>query len=195
MPKKRRRNDSWFEGLFEANSPWRGVASAVASTVQQATAPQREVADQLMQFIGHLNRNVVGWFMAPVPEPCADEDCSAQAVLYCVACKSPICLGHAHLNHAAEGVCAACVEKLTGQVRRRPAPRAREHDVKWAQGILGIKRGATMRDITNRFRKLAAEHHPDRAKTTAQAASMQQKMAEITEAYEILKNQYAEQAA
>ncbi len=49
--------------------------------------------------------------------------------------------------------------------------------------ILGVPRGAAQEDIKKAFRRLARDHHPDRAKDKPAA---EEKFKEINEAYEVL---------
>lgn len=53
--------------------------------------------------------------------------------------------------------------------------------------ILGVSREATPAEIKKAYRRLAREHHPDRA-TEARRASAEERIKEINEAYEVLKD-------
>jgi hypothetical protein len=156
----------------------------------------------MMQFIGNLQRNVMPWFLRIIPDPCVMRGCSAQAVIYCMACKKPVCLAHVHISHRGEGVCDDCVgslldadERSRRQQAHTPPRQNGEEKVRWAYRVLKLKPGASEREITMSFRKLAAENHPDRAKTEAQAEKLQKKMVEITEAYHVLKKHVQREAA
>jgi hypothetical protein len=158
--------------------------------LHHATAPQRHVADQLVQFMGHLQRGVMPWFVRIVPDPCVMDGCPAQAVIYCMACKNPICLAHAHVSHRGEGICDDCVAQLMGeegrQRQQRQAP-ADAQKIAWAYRIMKLKRSATLKEVNQQFRKLMAENHPDRAKTEPQRQRKQKRSAEISEAFHVLK--------
>jgi molecular chaperone DnaJ len=52
--------------------------------------------------------------------------------------------------------------------------------------ILGVERGADVKDIKRAYRKLAMKYHPDRNPDDAQAA---EKFREVTEAYEVLTDE------
>jgi hypothetical protein len=168
--------------------------------LQQATARQRHVADQMLQFMGHLQRNVMPWFVNVIPDPCVMQGCHAQAVVFCLSCKKPVCLAHVHLSHRGEGVCDDCVASLLpaedrSRRQQQAAPRTDEDaKVRWALRVMKLKRSATEREITLRFRKLMAENHPDHAKNEAQRRRREKTTAEITEAYHLLKK-YAQREA
>jgi hypothetical protein len=200
MPRRDDSDANWIGEFFNEDSPWGGVASAVMHGLHQATAPQRHIADQMMQFMGHLQRNVMPWFVNVIPDPCVMQGCEARAVVFCMACKKPVCLAHVHVSHRGEGVCDECVASLLpaedrARRRQQAPPRATDDDkVRWAFRIFQLKHSATEREINLRFRKLAAENHPDRAKTEKQRKRLEEKMAKITEAYHVLKK-YAQREA
>lgn len=188
----------WFDGFME--SSWGGVVSAVVDQLEQA--PQKHVVDQMMQFVGNLHRNILPWFVRVIPDPCAISRCRQQAVLYCESCKQPVCLAHIHLSHRGTGICDQCVADLCG-VQPEPEPRRRQQQtggipaekIRWARRQLGVRPGATMREIQRQFRKLSAEHHPDRAQTEAQRQRREDKMKRISEAYHLLQRLYEREAA
>ena len=51
--------------------------------------------------------------------------------------------------------------------------------------VLGIKKSATIKEIKEKYRRLAKEFHPDKTKTLGSA----KKMAEINQSYEILSDE------
>lgn len=201
MPRGRNEQPNWIGDLFNEDSAWGGVASAVMHGLHQATAPQRHIGEQLLQFMGHLQRNVMPWFVNVIPDPCSMDGCNGRAVLFCMACKKPVCLAHAHISHRGEGVCDECVASLLpaedrARRQQQASPRATEDDkVRWAFRIFQLKHTATEREINLRFRKLAAENHPDRAKTDKQRKRAEEKMSRITEAYHVLKKHAQREAA
>lgn len=52
--------------------------------------------------------------------------------------------------------------------------------------VLGVRRDSTKKEIKKAFRKLAQKWHPDKNKENKEAAT--KKMGEISEAYEVLKD-------
>lgn len=201
MPRRRPPAQNWIGDLLSEDSPWGGVASVVMQGLHQATSRQRHVADQMLQFMGHLQRNVMPWFVNVIPDPCVMQGCGAQAVVFCMACKKPVCLAHVHVSHRGEGVCDDCVASLLPEETRsrrqqRASPRADEEaKLRWAYKLMKLKRNATEREITLRFRKLMAENHPDHAKTDRQREIRTRKKAQISEAYHLILKHVQREAA
>ncbi|KAI0243864.1 hypothetical protein L0F63_006499 [Massospora cicadina] len=55
--------------------------------------------------------------------------------------------------------------------------------------VLGVPRSATQKQIKTAFRKMAAQWHPDKYKGDLPKDKIQEKMAEINQAYEVLSNE------
>lgn len=155
----------------------------------------------MLQFMGHLQRNVMPWFVNVIPDPCIMRGCGAQAVVFCMACKKPVCLAHVHVSHRGEGVCDDCVasllpEEARSQRQQQASPRADEEaKLRWAYRRLKLKRSATEQEIRLRFRKLMAESHPDRSKNEAQRKKREAESSEISEAYHLIMKHVQREAA
>jgi hypothetical protein len=140
--------------------------------------------------------------------------CGHPAIAACCVCRKPVCLDHAMVSPA-EVICASCVivakarfaarPQASAEDRGRPfgfvdpndAPppppsgdQAANHDErKAALRVLRLKLSATDEEIRAAYKKLAFEHHPDRAKTDRDRATKQRRLNEINRAYATLTKQ------
>lgn len=135
-----------------------------------------------------------------VPRPCG-----GTGMLACGACGRPVCLEHAQVDQYGGGTCLICISELMALRGRGaappPPPGARagagapppNHDeakLKAALKVLGLKPGATFEEAARAHRKLAGQHHPDRAKTPAARARAEEKSKLVNEAFAEIKRQH-----
>ncbi len=71
----------------------------------------------------------------------------------------------------------------------RHAPQRTRSALEFAYNKLGLRPGATPREIKKRYQQLAMKHHPDRAKPEERSVATEN-FKEIGDAYRILKGQY-----
>ena len=170
------------------------------ASLETIAGPQKRVIDQLSEFAGHFTRNAVSKWpgeVAPATQ-CVMQECEGEAILRCLGCGHPVCLAHIHVSHRADGVCDHCVRDLlesrpqaASRTGRTPGPA----EIRASLRRLRLPRAATWVEIQRAHRRLAAEHHPDRAKTPAQRLKMEQKAAQINAAFATLRLVYEKDAA
>lgn len=143
--------------------------------------------------------------------------CGGPAIGACMACGVSVCVGHA-LVSPEHILCLGCAHAVTEKLRGRsggvdsdpfvasPPPWERrgdtfgggrpEHDEEAARrrehlARLGLDEGATETQVRARYRALASENHPDRARTPASRERATQKLKELNEAYSYLTRRRA----
>ncbi len=139
--------------------------------------------------------------------------CPSPAIAACSVCRKPTCVNHAFVARSGQVVCFPCVKQDIDD-HAPPAPRVewppgtRGHAppgagapppgdppkpapdpllrarLAQARKVIGVKRGATLAEITQAYRELAFKHHPDRNPTKR---GSDQRLQGINAAYEILK--------
>lgn len=170
---------------------WAQIGAAFVGSLNAAAGPARALVDQVAQWGTHFASNAAQKWVVRIttdPRPCHIRRCKASAVVPCVACGEPTCLTHGFFNFEAEGVCYECadprvVEKLDPKVES-------------AFEVFGLDADAELSEVSARYKKLAAEHHPDRKKGSVAKKKAEAKMKELNGAYAILKKHFeAKEAA
>jgi hypothetical protein len=162
---------------------WDRIASTFVGSLSAATGPARDLVDQLAQWGTHLaGHAAVKWLPRVTVEPrrCHLRGCKERAVVPCVSCECPTCIGHAFLNFEAEGICYECA----AQTAKPPKP------VRDALRALDLEDGADFEEVNRRYKKLVAEHHPDKQKSAAAKKKAEAKMKELNQAFAVLKKHF-----
>jgi hypothetical protein len=160
---------------------WARIATAFVGSLGAATGPARSLVDQLAQWGTHLAGNAALKWVPRVttdPKNCHMRRCKEGAVVPCMVCGLPICLGHVFLNFEAEGVCYECI----GVSVNKPDTKLAE-----ALQVLGLQEDTDLDELNARYRKLAQKHHPDRQRTAVARKRAEVKMREINGAREVVK--------
>lgn len=127
-------------------------------------------------------------------------NCHRAAAGTCVICHKPTCLAHAFVSGDAYLSCHQCVHEAAvarggagpTHAGPRPTPGPSPDDLrKKYLKMLGLKEGASHEDIRAAFKKLAAKHHPDRARDAVKRAVAEKKFKEINEAFQWLTKEKA----
>jgi DnaJ-domain-containing protein 1 len=136
--------------------------------------------------------------------------CGGHAILACDACGEPACVHHVQVDQHGDGTCFGCIVEVIHKKRiargaAPPVPPAggppppsqaeviREL-VKKSLATLGLKPGATWDEIARAHRKLAADHHPDRAKSARQRKTWNDKTVAVNAAMAELRRHYGPKA-
>lgn len=153
----------------------------------------------------------------PVMRRGAESDCSRHAVACCDVCHRPTCLGHGRIDALGDIICYQCVAdalQLVPPARRAraaqqpPRPRPQEQqeapppqpgkppptyfEIVAAFGVLNLKPGSPFAAIKSAHRKLSAQHHPDKQRSSAKKAAAEGRFKQIQAAYEVLKRAHPE---
>lgn len=125
--------------------------------------------------------------------------CRGNAIAACMVCRRPVCLGHAFVDQFGEAVCYPCAAAAAEAPPRPEAPpsdpaAAAAARVIWARRLLKLKKAATREDARGAWRKLSAKHHPDRFPADQKAAE-EAKFKEIQNAWDVMQQWFAKQAA
>lgn len=130
--------------------------------------------------------------------------CQHTAIEVCVLCSRPTCLTHAFVDAQGDMVCYLCVvearaakghpprEQQPPWSRQEQAPPPPDPKVAarqkewWARGILNVQAGVRWSDVKAQYKKLSAQHHPDKP------GGNEQRFKDVQAAFEILKTVYGE---
>jgi hypothetical protein len=169
---------------------WAQIGAAFVGSLNAAAGPARALLDEVAQWGTHLASNAAHKWVVRIttePRPCHIPRCQSGAVIPCVSCGKPTCMRHAFLSCDAEGVCFECA----GAHYERLAP-----EVERAFDMFGLEPDAELSDVTARYKKLAAEHHPDRKKGSVAKKKAEAFMKDLNGAMAILKKHFeAKEAA
>ena len=143
--------------------------------------------------------------------------CGGPAIGACMVCGESVCVAHA-LVSPEHILCLGCALSAAAKLRGAPrqsdgesyvsgrpswetdtdafggggAGRSREAEKRREYlSRLGLDEGASEDEIRVRYRKLASEHHPDRARTPQTRESATRKLKELNEAYSYLTRRRA----
>lgn len=142
--------------------------------------------------------------------------CPSPAIAACSVCRKPTCLNHAFVARSGQAICFVCAkndidEHATTPPRVEWPPGTRGHApppadpprppsdplasarLAQARKTLGVKRGASLEDISQAYKRLAFEHHPDRNPKRRRAA--EERFKGINAAFELLKRHAATDGA
>jgi len=127
--------------------------------------------------------------------------CGGQAIGGCACCGLPTCLEHAMVARTADVVCLKCINEYVSVVRERtrgagpgrvdppPQPQAvadhGERDRRKHLKTLELEDPTTPDEIKMAYRKLALQHHPDRAPEGEKKAATK-KFMRVQAAYDFL---------
>lgn len=171
-------------------NPWAQIGAAFVGSLSAATGPARALVDQIAQWGTHLASNAAQKWIVRVttdPRPCHMRGCKGKAVVPCVSCGEPTCMTHAYLSFEAEGICFACATGV--QVGDVPA------EVSQAFTLFGIDEDAGLEEVSARYKKLVAKHHPDKQKGSVPKKRAEAFMKELNQAYAVLKKHFEERKA
>lgn len=118
--------------------------------------------------------------------------CGGYAAGTCLVCGLPSCLEHSHAA-VKDGtvICHACVgraQRQWGVIDGGEDETSASMRIKCLRA-LGLEPGASEADIKAAFKKLAREHHPDRARTAAAKRKCERRFKEINAAFTWLMSQ------
>jgi len=157
----------------------------------------------------------------PVLQRGHESDCGHHAVACCDVCHRPTCLNHGRIDALGDIICYQCVADATVLVpparRARAAqapPRARRQEpppngapppqqgkppptygeIVAAFGVLNPRPGSPWAAIKSAHRKLSAQHHPDKQRSSAKKAAAEGRFKLIQAAFETLKRAHPEEA-
>jgi len=106
-------------------------------------------------------------------------------ILPCVACGEYACMTHAFVNmKSLRLICGECAEALDIEFDDEEEPQVADVDEEkraWAFSVLGLKEGATKKEIKSRYRELSKRYHPDHNPEGVHIFK------DVTKAYEVLK--------
>ncbi len=146
-----------------------------------------------------------------------ESDCPHHSVACCDVCHRPTCLNHGRIDALGDIICYQCVADATVLVpparRARAAqqpPRERRQQQEQAPppqqgkppptygetmaafGVLNLKPGAPMTAIKAAHRKLSAQYHPDKQRTSTKKAAAEARFKQVQQAYDVLKRAHPE---
>lgn len=119
------------------------------------------------------------------PDPRTGGQCTLPAAASCLVCLGPVCIRHGHVG-AEDGtiICHACIARA----QREHMPSA-EHAIdeealrRRYLELLGLDEGADLDAIKAAYRRLAREHHPDRARGAFDRRAREKRMKAFSQAY------------
>jgi len=124
--------------------------------------------------------------------------CRHVAVTSCESCGQIVCLGHAFVSSDAVAVCRMCVEEIVDTEVADEEPDEQRastpSEVVEALKVMGLGPEASWQDVTRAFRKLTAEHHPDKFSDPKRKRRAEERFKKITAAYHQLQKHFAEAA-
>ena len=138
--------------------------------------------------------------------------CAKHAIGACDACRRPCCLHHARVDQSGGIICFLCVAEMMRIAHARAAgatppgaadgprkpfvpPAEQQRRVTEALRVLGVKRGASWKEVQAAHRKLATKHHPDRERTDAARKRASEKAVAINAAFQTLEEFYRSEVA
>jgi hypothetical protein len=186
------------------------ILGHVAGRFAQGIRPDDQVSKYYGGVVARYARHIVAvWGAAsaagircsvvvagPVPQRCG-----GPAAGSCLVCAGAACLEHSHAAvHDGSLVCHACVGRAQREFGIVGPPKAAaggpDPQRQACLKRLGLRPGVSINDIKARYRKVARERHPDRAKGEAQRRQFEEEIKEINQAYEwLVKHTPEEEAA
>lgn len=168
-------------------------AARFAEGLRGAARDAQSALGQLGQWTAQLAQNApVQWAPQLVnPTECShSKRCHEHALVTCIKCRKVHCLAHSMINHMGEGMCQRCVCAAAG------IPVPVDDPVGEFLGALGLDPDIDyeLDEIAAQYKKLAKQHHPDRARGTKAKAKAEARMREINAAYGALRKHYKEAA-
>jgi hypothetical protein len=147
------------------------VMSGIASAVEVYLSEDGRII--LQQILAPWSMNIaknapLKWLLpASVMPHCAFEIggtvCNANAIGGCHVCGRPICIDHVFISGDATLVCWECVRvanKHAPKWSSRPEKSGSDSD--WAYKLIGVERGATVKEVKKKFKEKISLFHPDK---------------------------------
>lgn len=166
-----------------------------AGRLAQGMRPDHPVTRMYARMMSRFGEHVLSKWSAtsaagircaiPTRDPRTARQCTLPAAGSCLVCLGPVCIRHGHVG-AEDGtiICHACIARA----QREHTPNAEDAVDEEALRrrfleLLGLDETADLTAIKAAYRRLAREHHPDRARDAADGRAREKRMKAFSQAY------------